>query len=212
MDIVQEIKNLGIGEQEYLKLQNFVALLAEWNEKMNLVSKNSFADVWVRHVLDSAQLITYLPKNLKHLVDIGSGAGFPAIVLAILVERIIPEAKLTLVESITKKTVYLNDVVQKLGLKNVEIINDRVENIGKNTVFKDVDVITARAVAQLDVLCSYAKHIGNANTKLLLLKGQKWAEEDTLAQNHWQYDLTIYPNKYCLDGVVMELLNLRKKR
>ncbi len=212
MDIAQEIKNLGIGEQEYLKLQNFVALLAEWNEKMNLVSKNSFADVWVRHVLDSAQLITYLPKNLKHLVDIGSGAGFPAIVLAILVERIIPEAKLTLVESITKKTVYLNDVVQKLGLKNVEIINDRVENIGKNTVFKDVDVITARAVAQLDVLCSYAKHIGNANTKLLLLKGQKWAEEDTLAQNHWQYDLTIYPNKYCLDGVVMELLNLRKKR
>ena len=212
MDIAQEIKNLGIGEQEYLKLQNFVALLAEWNEKMNLVSKNSFADVWGRHVLDSAQLITYLPKNLKHLVDIGSGAGFPAIVLAILVERIIPEAKLTLVESITKKTVYLNDVVQKLGLKNVEIINDRVENIGKNTVFKDVDVITARAVAQLDVLCSYAKHIGNANTKLLLLKGQKWAEEDTLAQNHWQYDLTIYPNKYCLDGVVMELLNLRKKR
>ncbi|MBO6288986.1 MAG: 16S rRNA (guanine(527)-N(7))-methyltransferase RsmG [Alphaproteobacteria bacterium] len=212
MDIAQEIKNLGIGEQEYLKLQNFVALLAEWNEKMNLVSKNSFADVWVRHVLDSAQLITYLPKNLKHLVDIGSGAGFPAIVLAILVERIIPEAKLTLVESITKKTVYLNDVVQKLGLKNVEIINDRVENIGKNTVFKDVDVITARAVAQLDVLCSYAKHIGNANTKLLLLKGQKWAEEDTLAQNHWQYDLTMYPNKYCLDGVVMELLNLRKKR
>lgn len=212
MDIAQEIKNLGIGEQEYLKLQNFVALLAEWNEKMNLVSKNSFADVWVRHVLDSAQLITYLPKNLKHLVDIGSGAGFPAIVLAILVERIIPEAKLTLVESITKKTVYLNDVVQKLGLKNVEIINDRVENIGKNAVFKDVDVITARAVAQLDVLCSYAKYIGNANTKLLLLKGQKWAEEDTLAQNHWQYDLTIYPNKYCLDGVVMELLNLRKKR
>ena len=212
MDIAQEIKNLGIGEQEYLKLQNFVALLAEWNEKMNLVSKNSFADVWVRHVLDSAQLITYLPKNLKHLVDIGSGAGFPAIVLAILVERKMPEAKLTLVESITKKTVYLNDVVQKLGLKNVEIINDRVENIGKNTVFKDVDVITARAVAQLDVLCSYAKHIGNANTKLLLLKGQKWAEEDTLAQNHWQYDLTIYPNKYCLDGVVMELLNLRKKR
>lgn len=212
MDIAQEIKNLGIDEQEYLKLQNFVALLAEWNEKMNLVSKNSFADVWVRHVLDSAQLITYLPKNLKHLVDIGSGAGFPAIVLAILVERKMPEAKLTLVESITKKTVYLNDVVQKLGLKNVEIINDRVENIGKNTVFKDVDVITARAVAQLDVLCSYAKHIGNANTKLLLLKGQKWAEEDTLAQNHWQYDLTIYPNKYCLDGVVMELLNLRKKR
>lgn len=212
MDIAEEINRLGIGEPEYRKLQDFVALLSEWNAKMNLVSKNSFADVWERHVLDSAQLIAYLSADLKHLVDIGSGAGFPAIVLAILLEHKMPQAKLTLVESITKKTVYLKDICSKLELANVEIINDRVENLDKNTVFKDVDVITARAVAQLDILCGYAKHIGNAKTKLLLLKGQKWAEEDELAQNHWQYDLTIYPNKYCLDGVVMELLNLRKKR
>lgn len=212
MDIAEEIKKLNISEQEYLKLQNFVDLLSEWNSKMNLVSKNSFADVWGRHVLDSAQLISYLPTDLKHLVDIGSGAGFPAIVLAILLEHKIPQAKLTLIESITKKTVYLKDICEKLGLVNVEVINDRVENLDKNTVFKDVDIITARAVAQLDILCGYAKHIGWPKTKLLLLKGQKWAEEDELAQNHWQYDLTIYPNKYCLDGVVMELANLRKKR
>ena len=177
MNLKNEIKDAGISAAEYERLQQFADLLTEWNGKMNLVSKNSMAEVWPRHILDSAQLMSYLPPDMQHLVDIGSGAGFPAIVLAIL-------------------------------LQNVEIVNNRVEN----TVFKAVDVITARAVAQLDVLCGYAAHIGNAKTKLLFLKGQKWAEEDTLAQEHWKYDLTIYPNKQCLDGVVMEIVNLRKKR
>lgn len=208
MNIADEITNAGISAQEYEKLQQFVALLTGWNAKMNLVSKNSLKDIWSRHILDSAQLLTYLPRDLNHLVDIGSGAGFPGVVLAILLQERKLAVKVTLVESITKKTVYLKDVCTKLNLQNVEIINNRVEN----AVFKNVDVITARAVAQLDVLCGYAKRIGNPKTKLLLLKGQKWVEEDETAQNHWQYDLTIYPNKQCIDGVVMEITNLRKKK
>ena len=208
MNLKNEIKDAGISAAEYERLQQFADLLTEWNGQMNLVSKNSMAEVWPRHILDSAQLMSYLPPDMQHLVDIGSGAGFPAIVLAILLQERQSKAKLTLIESITKKTVYLKDVCEKMALQNVEIVNNRVEN----TVFKAVDVITARAVAQLDVLCGYAAHIGNAKTKLLFLKGQKWAEEDTLAQEHWKYDLTIYPNKQCLDGVVMEIVNLRKKR
>ena len=208
MNLEIEIKNAGISEAEFVKLQKFAALLGEWNSKMNLVSKNSILDVWSRHILDSAQLINYIPANVKHLVDIGSGAGFPGVVLAILLAQRNPSAKITLIESITKKTVYLKDVCEKLQLKNVEIINNRVEN----TVFKDVDVITARAVALLDVLCGYAVHIGSPKTKMLFLKGQKWAEEDTQAAEHWKYDLTIYPNKQCVDGVVLEMTNLRKKR
>lgn len=212
MNIEEEIFSYNVSRETYDKIDSFVKLLTEWNQKMNLVSKNSLADVWVRHVLDSAQLMTYLPTDLRHLVDIGSGAGFPAIVLAIMLQEKNPAAKITLIESINKKTVYLSDVREKLGLNNVQIVNDRVENINRITVFKDIDVITARAVAALDVLCGYAKHIGGPKTKLLFLKGEKWAEEDTMAQNRWQYDLTVYPNKYFLDGVVMELLNLRKKR
>lgn len=208
MNINEEIINAGISATEYAKLQKFADILTEWNSKMNLVSKNSLTEVWSRHILDSAQLMTYLPADLSHLVDIGSGAGFPGVVLAILLQERKSTAKVTLVESITKKTVYLKDVCEKLNLQNVDIINDRIEN----TVFKNVDVITARAVAQLDILCGYAKHIGNSKTKLLLLKGQKWVEEDELAQNHWQYNLTIYPNKQCIDGVVMEISDLRKKK
>lgn len=208
MNIAKEVKKAGITAREYMKLQQFVAILEEWNSKMNLVSKNSFTEVWSRHILDSAQLINYIPATTKHLVDIGSGAGFPGIVLAILLQERNPAAKVTLIESITKKTVYLNDVCEKLALQNVEIVNNRVEN----TVFKAVDVITARAVASLDILCGYAKHIGQPQTKMLFLKGQKWGEEDELAGQHWNYDLTVYPNKQCLDAVVLELTSLRKRK
>ena len=137
MNIEDEIFNYNVSRETYDKIDSFVKLLTEWNQKMNLVSKNSLADVWMRHVLDSAQLMTYLPTDLYHLVDIGSGAGFPAIVLAIMLQEKNPAAKITLIESINKKTVYLNDVREKLGLNNVQIVNDRVENSKRMTLLKD---------------------------------------------------------------------------
>ena len=89
MNIEDEIFNYNVSRETYDKIDSFVKLLTEWNQKMNLVSKNSLADVWVRHVLDSAQLMTYLPTDLHHLVDIGSGAGFPAIVLAVVLAELL---------------------------------------------------------------------------------------------------------------------------
>ena len=206
MDIDFELQKYNVSRETILKLKDFVAILRDWNEKMNLVSKNSMEDVWERHVLDSLQLIEYLPTTVKSLVDIGSGAGFPGVVLAIAMQEKFPMTQVTLVESITKKTVYLKDVCQKLGLNNVKIENDRVENI----VFKNVDVITARAVAALDVLCGYAYKISNKQTEMLFLKGQSHAQEDAAARQKWRYDADIRPNRYADGGVIMKLRNLRK--
>ena len=208
MDIFEELKKYNVSRETYKKLQKFIALLIEWNEKMNLVSKNSLADVWIRHVLDSAQLVDYIPVNAKQIVDIGSGSGFPGVVLAVMLQDIKPQASITLVESITKKSVYLNDVKQKLGLNSVCVVNDRVEN----AVFKNVDLITARAVASMDILCGYAKKIGNKNTQMLLLKGKSFSEEDEISRKHWQYDTDIFENKYSSDGVVVKVRNIRMKR
>ncbi len=194
------------AEQTWEKMQLFVKMLQDWNQKMNLVSKNSMMDVWIRHVLDSAQLFSLLPTNLKQMVDIGSGAGFPAMVLAIMLQAKNPEAKIVLVESIAKKAAYLREVGERLNLTNVRIINDRVEN----TVFKGVDVVTARAVAALDVLCDYAYQIKPART--LFLKGQSYVAEDEEAQKHWAYHKKIYPNKYSENGVILELFDIRKKK
>ncbi len=206
MDIDFELHKYNVSRETIQKLKDFVSILHDWNMKMNLVSKNSMEDVWSRHVLDSLQLIEYLPHNAKILVDIGSGAGFPGVVLAVAMQKKFPAAQIVLVESITKKTVYLNDVCQKLKLTNVKIENARVENI----VFKNVDVITARAVAAMDVLCGYAYKIGGKETEMLFLKGRSYAQEDAMAKQKWRYETEVFPNKYAEGGVIMKLRNLRK--
>lgn len=208
MDIFEELSKYNVSRETYKKLQDFVVLLSEWNTKMNLVSKNSLSDVWVRHVLDSAQLIDYIPNNVKHIVDIGSGSGFPGIVLAILLQEQNPQAHITLVESITKKALYLKNVAENLGLNSVEVVNNRVEN----AVFKNVDMITARAVASTDILCGYADKIGNKNTEMLLLKGRSFADEEAEAGKRWIYTREIYKNKYSDDGVIVRIKNIRMKK
>lgn len=208
MDIEEELLKYNVSRETLAKIRRFVDLLTKWNQKMNLVSKNSLADIWQRHVLDSAQLIDYLPQSINHILDIGSGSGFPAMVLAIMLSEQKPQCRITMVESITKKTVYLNDVRAKLGLNNVEILNGRVENI----VFKIPQIITARAVAGLDVLCGYAHKVGGKNTELLLLKGKNYSLELVEAQKHWEFECKVYPNKYSENGVVLKIADLRKKK
>ena len=208
MDIEQEILNYGVSRETLQKIKDFVTILQEWNSKINLVSKNSIKDVWVRHVLDSVQLIKYLPQKTTHLVDIGSGSGFPGICLAILMQELLPQAKITLVESITKKTVYLNDVIQKLGLANASVMNLRVEN----GVFKNVSVITARAVTDLNTLMLYQNKIGDEKTIGLYLKGEKYKEELVCAEKNWHFNLRETPNKYAENGIILQITEVRKKK
>lgn len=208
MDIEQEILNYGVSRETLQKIKDFVTILQEWNSKINLVSKNSIKDVWVRHVLDSVQLIKYIPQKTTHLVDIGSGSGFPGICLAILMQELLPQAKITLVESITKKTVYLNDVIQKLGLANASVMNLRVEN----GVFKNVSVITARAVTDLNTLMLYQNKIGDEKTIGLYLKGEKYKEELVCAEKNWHFKLSETPNKYAENGIILQITEVRKKK
>lgn len=208
MDIFEELKKYNVSRETYKKLQNFVALLSAWNEKINLVSKKSFEEVWERHVLDSAQLIKYISKDIRNIVDIGSGSGFPGVVIAILMLEHNPQTHITLVESISKKAMYLNDIKEKINLNNVFVVNDRVENV----VFKTVDLITARAVASTDILCGYAYKIGNKNTEMLLLKGKSFNEEEIEAKKHWVYSREIYNNEYSDDGFVVRFKNIRMRK
>lgn len=206
MDINNELLQYNVSRETIKRLESFADILREWNEKMNLVSRNSFEVLWERHILDSLQLINYISPSVKSILDIGSGAGFPAMILAIVLKEKMPHVNLTLVESIAKKTMYLNDVRSRLGLDNVLIENSRVEN----GVFKSPDLITARAVASLDVLCGYVAKVGGKNTKALFLKGKSYLEEVAIAQKFWKFDLEVFPNKYSEDGVVLQLSQVRK--
>lgn len=208
MNIKNELMQYNVSRETVGKLEKFAELLREWNQKMNLVSRNSLEVLWERHILDSAQLINYIPVTVRRLLDIGSGAGFPGIVLAIIMQEKMPDAEITLVESITKKTVYLKDVCERLNLSNVNIVNDRVENID----IKGVDVITARAVAALDVLCRYAAKFSSGSTESLFLKGQSYNDEIVSAQKNWDFKSQIFTNRYCNDGVILKISRLRKKK
>ncbi|MBR1601182.1 MAG: 16S rRNA (guanine(527)-N(7))-methyltransferase RsmG [Alphaproteobacteria bacterium] len=208
MDIEKEFLQYGVSRETFNKTEQFAELLREWNQKMNLVSHNSLDLLWERHILDSVQLIDYIPVQTKRILDIGSGAGFPALVLAILLQERSPETEIIMVESIHKKTVYLKDVCNKLGLSNVKIANCRVEEGD----FPKPDVITARAVASLDILCGYVYKIGGSNVESLFLKGKSYKEEVSVACKQWLFDTKVIPNKYSDEGVILKLSKLRKKQ
>ena len=134
---------------------------------MNLISKNTFENIYERHVLDSAQLWDLIPLNTKILMDVGSGAGFPGLILGILNKIAgFPIKQIILVESDTKKATFLSEINRQLGLK-IQIKNERIEEI--NNI--KVDVITARAFAELSQILTICQKIVSRETILILPKG-----------------------------------------
>ena len=167
---------------------------------MNLVSAKSLADVWKRHVWDSAQLFPHLRADVQNLVDLGSGAGFPGLVLAIMG----PGARVVLYEAIAKKCRFLEEVAHRTGAA-VEIRNGRIED-AKSEPF---DVVTARACAPLDQLLSYAAPFQAKNTQCLFLKGQSVGAELTDAYKSWSMTVKQHPSRSDPSGVILDIRELR---
>lgn len=201
-------KKYNVSRETFLKLEMFVTMLEEWQTRLNLVSKNSLPQVWERHIADSAQLFKFMPEKASLVYDLGTGAGFPGMVLAIMAQEKRPQTKFVLIESIAKKTVYLNDVKRKLGLTNVTVINDRSENLR----MKPADVVTARAVSALDKLLNMVYPLCSPETRLILPKGKSFPDELKAAQTKWNFQMTVEKNELTEDGVILLLRNLRRKK
>ncbi len=197
----------NVSRETYDKLKLYQQALCEWQNKFNLVSKNSLEDAWNRHFVDSAQLFSLLPPTAKSLVDLGSGAGFPGMVLAIMAEEKTPYLKLTLVESINKKTVFLNYVKQVCNCSNVEIVNDRIEKVTN----KKFDVVTARALIALADLLTYAYPLLKKNGICIFPKGRSFAEEIKKAQNNWTFEYQTIPSRTSPDSVILIIKKLKNK-
>ena len=147
---INELEKLKIDvtEDKLDKLDKFYKLLLEWNEKINLTTIVSCEEVYLKHFYDSLTLIKAINLNDNlTLCDVGSGAGFPGIVLKIF----FPNLKITLIDSLNKRVIYLNDVIKKLNLNNIEAIHSRMEDYAKENEEK-FDIITARAVANIRIL------------------------------------------------------------
>ena len=195
-------KASDVSRETLMRLKSFVGLLEDWNARHNLVSAKSLEDVWRRHVWDSAQLAALVPPEATSLVDLGSGAGFPGIVLAELM-RTRPGFRTVLYEATAKKCAFLKAASERLGL-SVEICNARIEK-SANEYF---GVVTARACAPLDRLLGYAQHFAGPNSVCLFLKGQNVAVELTEAHKCWRMDARLIPSKTASSGAIVEVRNL----
>lgn len=167
-----------VSRETFARLKAYIGLLEDWNARHNLVSAASLADVWRRHVWDSAQLVRYVPATAKTLADLGSGAGFPGLVLAELLRG---KVQVTLVEATAKKCRFLETVRDRLGLDTI-IRNARMEESPPQRF----DVVTARACAPLDRLLAYAQHFAGPGTVCLFPKGQNLGSELTQARKSWK--------------------------
>lgn len=165
---VLEVRNLGIEvtEEKLKKLDEFYNLLILWNEKINLTTITAIQDVYLKHFYDSLTLfrVCDLTKDIN-LCDVGSGAGFPGIVLKIF----FPNLKITLVDSLNKRVNYLNTIIKELCLVNIEAVHFRMEDFSKVNEEK-YDTITARAVANLSVLSEISVKALKIQGKLVFMK------------------------------------------
>lgn len=177
------------------KLQRYAELLAEWQPKINLVGPKTIPELWTRHLLDSAQLYPLLPPGTQRLVDMGAGAGFPGLVLAILG---VPDVHL--IESDQRKSIFMQHVSRETKTP-VTVHNVRIEAASA----LGADVVTARALSALTELLPYtARHL-KAGGSALFLKGGNWEQEVKDAEADWVFHMKHSPSLTSPDGAIVRL-------
>ena len=169
----------GVDAASLARLDQLVTMLREENGRQNLVSAASLAHVWLRHIADSAQLLTHVPRETPSpWFDLGSGAGFPGLVVAILR----PETEVILVESRARRIEWLNRVIAELGLSRARVLGSRLELVPSSAM----GVISARAFAPLDRLVALSARFSTSDTLWLLPKGRS-AREEVSALRGWSH-------------------------
>ena len=193
-----------VSRETLARLKIHAGMLVDWNERQNLVSAGSLADLWRRHFWDSAQLVPYIPTSASSLVDLGSGAGFPGLVLAEIL-RGKPGFRVVLYEATAKKCRFLEAVAARLSLP-VEIRQGRIEDAAPE-IF---DCITARACAPMAKLLAYAQRFWGKDSVALLLKGQNVEVELTESHKSWRMGTIRHQSRSDPSGVILEIRELHR--
>jgi 16S rRNA (guanine527-N7)-methyltransferase len=188
---------LNVSRETIDKFEAYLTLLKKWQRRINLVAKSTLAGAWQRHILDSGQLVAYYPPQTRHILDVGSGAGFPGLVLSIM-----GGVTVDLVESDQRKAVFLSTVIRELGLP-AKVHNQRIENMPKLYP----DVITARALAPVPRLLNLIETQLSSSCVCLFLKGASVEDELTNLQSYSTITSTTHPSLSGPAGVVLELKN-----
>jgi 16S rRNA (guanine527-N7)-methyltransferase len=186
----QVLTQLGVSRETAERLDAYVALLKDWQRVQNLVAPSTLAEVWSRHVLDCGQIVGPFPQA-RVWVDLGSGAGFPGVVIAIMV-RETADAQVHLIESNQRKAAFLREAIRVTGAR-ATVHAARAEDIVGRAVVK-ADMVTARALAPLSTLLDIAAPLLKNGAQAAFLKGQDIDEELTQAAKSWRIEAELIPS------------------
>ena len=165
--------NIEITDKQVNYFYNYMNLLLEWNEKINLTAITEENDIILKHFVDCGTILKYIKDN-SSIIDIGTGAGFPGIPLKILNNSL----KITLMDSLNKRIIFLNNVIEELKLSNIEAIHARAEELARNRNYREkFDIVTSRAVANLSTLSEYMLPFVKKNGIAISMKGSNIDEE-----------------------------------
>ena len=195
-------EQLHVSRETLERLTVYLELLRRWQRAVNLVGRGTLADPWRRHVLDCAQLAPHVPAGAATVVDLGSGAGFPGMVLSIMGLR-----GVHLIESDRRKAQFLREVARATGA-SVQVHAERIERMRGWSA----DVITARALAPLPRLLVLAERFMTSDSVCLFLKGRSGARELTEARVTWHMEAEMFPSRSEPTGMVLQLRGIRRAR
>ena len=189
------IRVSGATRERCDSLEDYAEILQKWQKKINLVGQSTLNNIWRRHFLDSAQLVQFIPGKTLDIIDLGSGAGFPGLVLAILAD-----CTVRLIESDTRKAEFLRQVI-RLTNASASVHCGRIEAYSGS----GADVIVSRACAPLKNLLEYASVVSHNSSKLLFLKGRSWEMELRACRMMWHIDYNYYASCTDPESAIIEI-------
>lgn len=194
------LDQLNVSRETIERLEKFEEVLLKWNPRINLVSKSSLADLWQRHIVDSVQVFTCVEDAGESWVDIGSGGGFPGIVVAIMAAERSPKTKVTLIESDQRKSAFLRTAARECGV-SISVLTERIEQ----AVPQNADILSARAVADLDALLEFSqRHLAVGGTAVFP-KGVNWKKEVDKAAQRWRFDVEPITSLTETEAVILKI-------
>lgn len=195
----------GVSRETLQRFDIYAGLLQKWNPAINLVAKTTLAHLWDRHFFDSAQLFDLAPENASKWLDLGSGGGFPGLVIAILAHERAANLQITCVESDQRKAVFLRTVIRETGI-NAEVLTARIEDLPP----QGADIISARALAPLRELIGLAEPHLAPHGIALFPKGAQVANEMTDALETWAFRVDEYPSRTDDQAVILKIGDIRR--
>ncbi len=194
---------INVSRETIEKLSELSDLIVKWTKSINLIAPKSVDDIWTRHILDSAQVYAHAPREWSNWIDIGSGGGLPALVVAVVDPL---DQPLTLIESDQRKCLFLNTARRELDL-NITVVSDRIED----TDIKPAQVLSARALAPLPVLLQHAERLLQTDGIALFQKGERFQEELDIASKDWHFDCAQHTSHTNAAGRVLEITRIRRR-